>query len=361
MKIKTVILFFILLCFDWSFMASAQSPMLRSSIDTDIRQLRNNAIPNFNCKLDNYLQYAPVAAMVGMKAFGYESRSSWGRMVVSDAFAVGIMNLGVRGVKPLVGRLRPDGSDHRSFPSGHTATAFMTAAMLQHEYGWKSPWFSIGGYTVAAVTGLSRICNNRHWLSDVVTGAGVGIGSVYLGYYLADLIFKDKQISDGYEKPEFSYDARKKHYVAEMVFGRRLIIGKNALKEDGTLPSRSSMAGISTDIPIIPGVGVTALTSANSLIYSGSESTNLYSTMAGGYYNVHFAKILELQAKAMAGYAWGANKMSGISLGAGASLSLITGNNFKIKAFAEWESMNLHQGKPWLNTCVIGFGTGWFW
>ena len=95
--------------------------------------------------------------------------------------------------------------------------------------------------------------------------------------------------------------------------------------------------------------------------YAGGGSTNLYSTMAGGYYNIYFAKILELQTKVMAGYAWETDRRSGLSLGAGASLSLITGNNFKIKGFAEWESMNLKQEKPWLNTLVVGFGTGWFW
>ena len=72
----------------------------------------------------------------------------------------------------------------------------------------------------------------------------------------------------------------------------------------------------------------------------------------------------------MAGYAWspgvhsdvsGHLGGSGISLGAGASLSLITGNNFKIKAFAELESMDLDRTQPWLNTVIVGFSTGWFW
>ena len=68
--------------------------------------------------------------MVGMKACGYESRSSWGRMLVSDAFSAAIMAGAVNGIKYSVGRLRPDGSRYNSFPSGHTATAFMTASML---------------------------------------------------------------------------------------------------------------------------------------------------------------------------------------------------------------------------------------
>ena len=52
---------------------------------------------------------------------------------------------------------RPDGSNNHSFPSGHTAMAFMAATMLHKEYGTtRSPWYSIGGYTVATATAVSR-------------------------------------------------------------------------------------------------------------------------------------------------------------------------------------------------------------
>ena len=78
--------------------------------------------------------------------------------------------------------------------SGHTATAFMTASMLVKEYGYKSPWIGIGAYSAATATGLMRMANNKHWLSDVLAGAGIGILSTEMGYYLADLIFKDKGI-----------------------------------------------------------------------------------------------------------------------------------------------------------------------
>ena len=155
-------LFFALLLLGGGRTVWAQSDPMKPSIDTDLWQLRNTAIPDFRYHYDDYLQYAPAAVMVGMKACGYKSRSSWGRMLVSDAFSAAIMAGAVNGIKYSVGRLRPDGSRYNSFPSGHTATAFMTASMLHKEYGWRSPWFSIGGYTAAAVTGVSRICNNRH-------------------------------------------------------------------------------------------------------------------------------------------------------------------------------------------------------
>ena len=347
--------------------AYAQSAPPKSSLDTDLWELRNDAFSDFRYHYDDYLQYAPAAVLVGMKVCGYESRSGWGRMLVSDAFSAALMAGAVNGLKYTVGRMRPDGSRHNSFPSGHTATAFMTAAMLHKEYGWRSPWFSIGGYTAAAVTGVSRILNNKHWMSDVVAGAAIGIGSVHLGYYLADLIFKERHLYNGFEKPEFHYDPSIKHYTADLFFGRRFIIGSAGLKDDGTLPVRGGLAGVSVNVPVIPGMGVTAQATASSLTWSDTSVSCLYSTLAGGYYNLHFAKVLEFQTKVMAGYAWGAevwpdnSPCSGISLGAGVSLSLITGNNFKVKAIAELESIRLCNGQPWLNTMVIGFGSGWFW
>ena len=330
--------------------AIAQSATPKSNIDTDIWELRNTIIPGYRYHYDDYLQYAPAAVMVGMKASGYKSRSSWGRMLVSDAFSAAIMAGTVNGIKYSVKRLRPDGSRYNSFPSGHTATAFLTASLLHKEYGWRSPWFSIGGYTAAAVTGVSRICNNRHWLSDVVAGAAVGIGAVELGYFLTDLIFKEKHLYDGYAPSV-------KHYSAELIFGRRFIIGASGAWQ----PIRGGLAGVSADIPMIPGLGITGRVSANSLTYPDSIVGCLYSALAGGFYNFHFAKILELQAKVMAGYAWGEKIGAGASLGAGFSLSMITGNNFKIKAFAELESMDLDRTQPWLNTVIVGFSTGWFW
>ena len=358
MKLKTIILAAVtlLVFLTGNRAAYAQSAPLKSNFDTEIWRIRNNCMPEFRYHYDDYLRYAPAAVMVGMKAFGYESRNSWGRMLVSDAFSFAIMAGAVKGIKYTVDRLRPDGSQHNSFPSGHTATAFMTATLLHMEYGWKNPWFSIGGYSVAAITGVSRLFNNKHWLTDVIAGAGAGIGAVHLGYFLGDLIFKEKQICDGYVKPKFLYDSSQRHYVAELVFGHRFIIAPSGEAS----PTRGGLAGVSVDVPFAPGLGVTGRACASSLTYSSMESMNVYSALAGGFYNLHFAKVLELQAKVMAGYAWGMGG-SGADLCAGISLSLITGNNFKIKAFADLESMSLNPHQPWLNTAVIGFGSGWFW
>lgn len=186
--------------------------LLIKSEDDHFRSLRNDYLPRFNRHADDYLQYLPVAAMLGMKLGGMEGRSSWERMLVSDAFSALLMGSVVYSLKQTTHVRRPDGSNEHSFPSGHTATAFMTATMLTREYGHKSPWVGIGAYAVATTTGLMRMANNRHWLSDVLTGAGIGILSTELGYYLADHLFKEKGINrfpedvwsfERWEKPSF--------------------------------------------------------------------------------------------------------------------------------------------------------------
>lgn len=169
--------------------------------------LRNAYAPTYHCPVDDYLQYAPGVAAIIMKACGVQSRSSWGRMIVSDAFSVAIMAAVTNGLKYSVGTLRPDGSTYNSFPSGHTATAFTAAHILHKEYGELSPWISVGGYTVATFVGVSRILNNRHWISDVLAGAGIGILSTELGYFFADLIFKEKGLYD-FGTPDFSIPER---------------------------------------------------------------------------------------------------------------------------------------------------------
>lgn len=340
--------------------ADAQYATDRFSFDSDIYDIRASIVPDFHYTYDDWLQYGPAALMIGLKAGGYESRSSWGRMLVSDAFSVGAMALTVNGLKYTIKRNRPDGSRRNSFPSGHTATAFLTATMLHKEYGWRSPWFSIGGYTVAAVTGVSRLLNNKHWMTDIAAGAAIGIGSVHLGYFITDKIFNEKGLAASFVEPSFYYDPSQKHYVAELLFGQRFVIGADGQKQMNAIPVRGGLAGLSTDIPVIPGVGLTARVSASSMTYESGSTSPMYSTLAGGYWNFHFARILEFQTHLMAGCSW-MNDRSGIDLAAGIGLSLITDSHFKIKAFADFESLDFGNASPWTNTIVVGWSSAWFW
>jgi membrane-associated phospholipid phosphatase len=69
-------------------------------------------------------------------------------------------------------RTRPDGSNNLSFPSGHTSSAFSLAAVANRHYGWK---VGVPTYVLASGIGLSRIEKDKHYLSDVLAGATLGI------------------------------------------------------------------------------------------------------------------------------------------------------------------------------------------
>lgn len=339
---------------------TAQTIPARYSLDTDIQMLRNTAVPGFNYHYDDYTPFVPGIVMLGLKTCGYDGRSEWGRMLVSDAFSAASMAVIVTGMKHTVKRLRPDESASNSFPSRHTATAFMTATMLHKEYEGRSPWFSIGGYALATLTGVSRVLNNRHWLTDVAAGAAIGISSVHLGYFITDKIFKEKYLNPAYEEPSFCYDPDVKHYTAELLFGRRFVIGAEGRKNMGILPQRGSLAGLQVEVPVIPGLGVCARATASGMIYNGGTCSDLYTLGAGGYWNYHFARILEFQTKVMAGWA-GMNRNNGIDFSGGIGLSLITDSNFKVKAFGEFDSISMPDREPWINTFIVGLSTGFFW
>lgn len=150
-------------------------------------------LTEFKTRIDDYTQYFGPAVTLGLKIGGVEGRSDWGRLLASSAMSYGIMAILVNSIKYTSKEMRPDGSSANSWPSGHTATSFAGATILHKEYGLtRSPWYSIAGYGVATATGVMRVLNNRHWVSDVLSGAGIGILSTELAYALSDILFKGK-------------------------------------------------------------------------------------------------------------------------------------------------------------------------
>lgn len=160
-------------------------------LESDWLKYQNNEIrdelqENIDRRLtvDDFSQYAPAAAIYGLNLFGVKGRHDVADQTIILGTAYALMGLTVGSVKTLTKVERPDGSARNSFPSGHTATAFVGAEMLRREYWDVSPWIGIAGYAVAAGTGFFRMYNNRHWLTDVIAGAGIGILSVETAYWL---------------------------------------------------------------------------------------------------------------------------------------------------------------------------------
>lgn len=173
----------------------------------------------------DYIQYSPAAVMLALKAAGLEGRSDWPRMITADIFST-VLYVTVNNVtKYTVRRERPDGTARNSYPSGHTGTAFLCAQMLHKEYGETvSPWISVGGYGLAVTTGLFRVIADRHWCSDVLGGAAIGILSTEVAYELTDCLFGDRRlrrpivVADMEETPRWKFGLYSDYSIEADVF-----------------------------------------------------------------------------------------------------------------------------------------------
>jgi len=152
--------------------------------------------------IDDYTRYVPVVSVYALNLMGIKGKHNYRDLTVITATSSLIMVGSVMGLKSLCKVERPDGSTDNSFPSGHTATAFAGAEILWQEYKDVSPWYGVVGYVVAGGTGLLRIYNDRHWLTDVAAGAGVGILSTKLAYWLHPFI--QKQLFGSKEDRKYS-------------------------------------------------------------------------------------------------------------------------------------------------------------
>ena len=125
-----------------------------------------NVIGNFVFQIG-----AGFAAYGAGKATGNQQIAFVGRDIVRAQVVSQVM---VQTLKFTVRRDRPDHSNNKSFPSGHSASGFATATVLQRYYGWKVglPAYALGSYVA-----LARMSWNRHHATDVVMGAGFGIAS----------------------------------------------------------------------------------------------------------------------------------------------------------------------------------------
>lgn len=134
--------------------------------------------------IDDITQYVPAASVYLLNLSGIKGKHNFKDRTIILGMASLFTAASVNAIKYTAKVERPDKSAFNSFPSGHTAVAFMGAEFLWQEYKDVSIWYGIGGYTVAAATGALRMYNNKHWIGDVAFGAGIGILSTKLAYIL---------------------------------------------------------------------------------------------------------------------------------------------------------------------------------
>lgn len=136
------------------------------------------------CPADEWLRFLPAASYIGLGFITSGHKLSFQERTAVTATALLSMGILVKGSKTLISETRPDLSDNHSFPSGHTATAFLGAELVRMEYGTA---YAIGAYSIATGVAVLRLYNGRHWLGDVIAGAGIGILSARIGYWLLPL------------------------------------------------------------------------------------------------------------------------------------------------------------------------------
>lgn len=142
--------------------------------------------------IDDIVEYVPYASVFALKACGVESRDDWKKLTLTTVASI-VASTGTGWVlKHAIKESRPDGSDQRSFPSGHSIWAFAGATALHKEYGRVSPWISVAGYCVATFVGVDRVLKERHYWYDVIAGAGIGIGMTEVTWWLSRKVFNRK-------------------------------------------------------------------------------------------------------------------------------------------------------------------------
>lgn len=177
---------------DWTkfgaFVAVEGSLLFADQAVTDFFQSNKSTTETYICRnvLEHFGAEHSFYVMAGMFSYGLLAKKS--KYVSTALLALESFTLAsmvTRVPKSLVGRQRPNNWEGNgpfsfkgpgggnSFPSGHTTASFAVASVIATQFR-DSKWIPITAYSVAGLAGLSRIYDNKHWLTDVVAGATIG-------------------------------------------------------------------------------------------------------------------------------------------------------------------------------------------
>jgi membrane-associated phospholipid phosphatase len=185
---------------------TAGTLLLNTKLNDDLQANANRFFgENFHTSTDNYLPFVPVAQIYLGKSFGFKPKNDFQHQTINIIVANVIGAAAFTSLKYTVKEERPDQSDDLSFPSGHTSIAFTNAALLYYEYKDSNLWYASSGFLFATATGILRIANNKHYTSDVLAGAGIGLASGLIVSYwnpFKSVTFGKKKKTTAYVFPQ---------------------------------------------------------------------------------------------------------------------------------------------------------------
>ena len=153
---------------------------LDSNIMTEVKKNHGD----FHTNAADYIMWAPSASIYLMDAFKVNTKHSFQEHLLLDAGSL-IVTGGIGYVmRKVTGNIKEYNMLGTKFPSGHTANAFRGAEIVHQELKDKHALLSYCGYLPAITVGVLRIYDKDHLLTEVLAGAGLGILSTKLTYWL---------------------------------------------------------------------------------------------------------------------------------------------------------------------------------
>lgn len=164
--------------------------LLRDSTKYGLQTMARSFVADtFRTHVDDWIHYVPVLTMYAADLFKVPAKNTvWNQtkfLIISEAITGGI----VWGLKIGLGIQRPNNGAYTAYPSGHTSQAFVQSQVLYNEFRDTAPLLAASGYAFSITTGALRVLNNRHWVPDVLLGAGLGMLVTNAVYYFEP--FKD--------------------------------------------------------------------------------------------------------------------------------------------------------------------------
>ncbi|MFT5822709.1 MAG: membrane-associated phospholipid phosphatase [Crocinitomix sp.] len=168
-----------------SFFSRAWAPIGLSLISMDLMRdsskyglqtlVRSIVKDDFRTHVDDWIHYAPIVTMYAADLFNVPAKNTvWNQtkfLIISEGITAGI----VWSLKLGLGVQRPDNGAFTAYPSGHTSQAFVQSQVLYNEFRETAPLLAASGFLFSTTTGVIRILNNKHWVPDVLLGAGIGM------------------------------------------------------------------------------------------------------------------------------------------------------------------------------------------